>query len=113
VVENATTRLLVVEDEERLRDPVKQALQEAGFTVDAPGSAGAADSAIELLAYDAVVLDLPVASPGCRYRSLNRNARARRQVGVSNSVDACANADRSSRRMALVDTFGRKRGTVV
>jgi DNA-binding response OmpR family regulator len=51
-------RLLVVEDEERLRDLVRQALADAGFTVDALGTAAAADDAIALLPYDAAVLDL-------------------------------------------------------
>jgi DNA-binding response OmpR family regulator len=51
-------RLLVVEDEDRLRDLVKRAFEHAGFTVDALSSAAEAESAIELLPYDAAVLDL-------------------------------------------------------
>jgi DNA-binding response OmpR family regulator len=51
-------RLLVVEDEERLRDLLKRALAEAGFTVDALATAADADEAIQTLPYDAAVLDL-------------------------------------------------------
>jgi DNA-binding response OmpR family regulator len=51
-------RLLVVEDEERLRDLLKHALETTGFTVDALGTAAEADDAIALLSYDAAVLDL-------------------------------------------------------
>jgi DNA-binding response OmpR family regulator len=51
-------RLLVVEDEERLRDLLKQALEGTGFTVDVLGTAAEADEAIALLPYDAAVLDL-------------------------------------------------------
>ncbi len=51
-------RLLVVEDEERLRDLLKRALTDAGFTVDALATAADADEAIQSLPYDAAVLDL-------------------------------------------------------
>src|SRR5258706_1708701 len=51
-------RLLVVEDEERLRDLLKRALTDAGFTVDALATAADADEAIQSLPYDAAVVDL-------------------------------------------------------
>ena len=51
-------RLLVVEDEERLGDLLKRALQGAGFTVDTVATAADAQSALALLPYDAAVLDL-------------------------------------------------------
>jgi DNA-binding response OmpR family regulator len=51
-------RLLVVEDEARLADLVKRALEDAGFTVDAVATAVDAAGALALLAYDAAVLDL-------------------------------------------------------
>ena len=51
-------RLLVVEDEERLSDILKSKLGEIGFTVDIAGSAEDASIALELINYDAAVLDL-------------------------------------------------------
>lgn len=51
-------RLLIAEDEERLADSLKRALERAGFTVDVVGTAIDAHSALELLTYDAAVLDL-------------------------------------------------------
>ena len=51
-------RLLVVEDEERLRDLLRRALADAGFTVDALATAADADEAIQTQPYEAAVLDL-------------------------------------------------------
>ena len=51
-------RLLVVEDEDRLSGILKSRLGEAGFAVDVAGSAGDANAALEIVNYDAVVLDL-------------------------------------------------------
>ena len=51
-------RLLVIEDEDRLAGILKFKLAESGFTVDIAGSAEDAGSALELINYDAAVLDL-------------------------------------------------------
>ena len=51
-------RLLVIEDEGRLSAILKSKLAESGFTVDIAGSAEDAGSALELINYDAAVLDL-------------------------------------------------------
>ena len=51
-------RLLVVEDEDRLSGILKSKLGEVGFTVDIAGSAADAGAALELINYDAAVLDL-------------------------------------------------------
>ena len=51
-------RLLVIEDEDRLSGILKSKLGEVGFTVDIAGSAGDAGIALELINYDAAVLDL-------------------------------------------------------
>jgi DNA-binding response OmpR family regulator len=49
---------LVIEDEDRLSAIQKFKLPESGFTVDIAGSAEDAGSALELINYDAAVLDL-------------------------------------------------------
>jgi DNA-binding response OmpR family regulator len=51
-------RLLVIEDEDRLSSILKSKLGEIGFTVDIAGSAEDASIALELINYDAAVLDL-------------------------------------------------------
>ena len=51
-------RLLVIEDEDRLSSILKSKLDESGFTVDIAGSAEDARLALELISYDAAVLDL-------------------------------------------------------
>jgi DNA-binding response OmpR family regulator len=51
-------RLLVIEDEDRLSGILKSRLGDAGFAVDVAGSAGDAEAALELINYDAAVLDL-------------------------------------------------------
>jgi len=51
-------RLLVVEDEARISEIVRQALQRAGFVVDAVACCADARAALSLTAYDAAILDL-------------------------------------------------------
>jgi DNA-binding response OmpR family regulator len=51
-------RLLVIEDEDRLSGILKSKLGDTGFTVDIAGSAADASAALELINYDAAVLDL-------------------------------------------------------
>jgi DNA-binding response OmpR family regulator len=51
-------RLLVIEDEARLSDILKSRLGDLGFAVDIAGSAADAGAALELINYDAAVLDL-------------------------------------------------------
>jgi DNA-binding response OmpR family regulator len=51
-------RLLVIEDEDRLCGILKSKLGETGFTVDIAASAEDAGIALELINYDAAVLDL-------------------------------------------------------
>jgi DNA-binding response OmpR family regulator len=51
-------RLLVIEDEDRLSGILKAKLGDVGFAVDIAGSAADADAALELINYDAAVLDL-------------------------------------------------------
>ena len=51
-------RLLVIEDEDRLSGILKSKLGDIGFTVDIAGSAADANAALELINYDAAILDL-------------------------------------------------------
>jgi len=51
-------RLLVIEDEDRLSGILKSDLGDVGFAVDIAGSAADAGAALELINYDAAVLDL-------------------------------------------------------
>jgi DNA-binding response OmpR family regulator len=51
-------RLLVIEDEDRLSGILRSKLGEIGFTVDITASADDASAALELINYDAAVLDL-------------------------------------------------------
>ncbi len=51
-------RLLIVEDDDILRDGLKVGLALAGFTTDAVGTCEAATAALDSTAFDAVVLDL-------------------------------------------------------
>src|SRR5713101_8823528 len=51
-------RLLIIEDEDRLSGILKSKLGDAGFAVDIAGSAADAGAALELINYDAAVLDL-------------------------------------------------------
>jgi DNA-binding response OmpR family regulator len=51
-------RLLVIEDEPRIAEILKAALQRAGFAVDGVGCRADAREALALTAYDAAILDL-------------------------------------------------------
>jgi len=51
-------RLLVIEDEDRLSGILKSKLGDIGFTVDIAGSAPDAIAALELINYEAAILDL-------------------------------------------------------
>ena len=51
-------RLLVVDDEPRITEIIKAALQEAGFVVDAVRLQADAREALANIAYDAAILDL-------------------------------------------------------
>ena len=51
-------RLLIIEDEDRLSGILRSKLGDAGFVVDIAGSAADAEAALELINYDAAVLDL-------------------------------------------------------
>jgi two-component system response regulator QseB len=51
-------RLLVIEDEDRLSAILKSKLGDCGFAVDIAGSAADATAALELVNYDAAILDL-------------------------------------------------------
>jgi len=51
-------RLLIIEDEARLSEILRSKLGDAGFTVDTTGSAADAKAALELINYDAAILDL-------------------------------------------------------
>jgi len=51
-------RVLLVEDNERLRELTRKQLQDAGFAVDAVGDLAAADAAARTAIFDAIVLDL-------------------------------------------------------
>ena len=55
---NKAVRILVIEDEDRLSGILKVKLADIGFTVDVAGSAADAAAALELINYDAAVLDL-------------------------------------------------------
>ena len=51
-------RLLVIEDEDRLSGILKSKLGDIGFTIDIAGSAADASAALELINYDAAIIDL-------------------------------------------------------
>ena len=51
-------RLLLVEDNQRLAQTTKKGLENESFAVDCFGTAGEAESALETVSYDAVILDL-------------------------------------------------------
>ena len=74
IVDMGALHILVVEDETRLADAVKQGLGEEGFTVETAGSAGAAEPIIAGGALDLIVLDLGL--PGKSGLDLLRELRA-------------------------------------
>src|SRR3546814_13721355 len=51
-------RILIVEDEDRLRELVGRSLERAGFAADAVGTVDEARAAIATTSYDAIILDL-------------------------------------------------------
>ena len=53
-------RRLVIESEDRLSGILKSKLGDVGFAVDVAGSAANASAALELINYDAAILDLGV-----------------------------------------------------
>ena len=57
-VDRKSMRLLVVEDEKRIAELVRSALERAGFVLDTAGTAADAVAAMMLSSYDAVILDL-------------------------------------------------------
>ncbi len=85
-------RLLVVEDEQRIAEMVKRALDRAGFVVDAVSRCADASEALALTAFDAAILDLGLPD-GDGLRLLAELRRARNPVPVlvltaRDSVDA-------------------------
>ena len=78
----ARRHLLVVDDDDRIRDLLKQFLARAGFRVSAAASAAAARRLLETLAFDLLVVD--VMMPGEDGLSLTRWLRAQpRPVGAT------------------------------
>ena len=71
-------RILLVEDNERLRELTQRQLRDAGFAVDAVGDLAGADAAARAERYDAVVLDLglPDGDGGFFLRSLRARGLA-------------------------------------
>lgn len=71
-------RILLVEDNERLRELTQRQLRDAGFAVDAVGDLAGADAAARAERYDAVVLDLglPDGDGGSFLRSLRARGHA-------------------------------------
>lgn len=55
---NVSVRLLIVEDERKMRDLLRQGLREEGFAVDVVGSGVEALSLAETKSYDAILLDV-------------------------------------------------------
>lgn len=69
-------RILLVEDDAGLRDGVRRALEQSGYSVDTVANGLDADSALELFTFDAVVLDIGL--PGMDGLQLLRRLRDRR-----------------------------------
>lgn len=78
---DATARhLLVVDDDDRIRDLLKEFLSRAGFRVTAAGDAAAARRLMETLDFDLLILD--VMMPGEDGFSLTRHVRKSRTTPV-------------------------------
>lgn len=73
-LESSARHLLIVDDDDRLRDLLKQFLSRAGFRVSVAASAGAARRLLATLAFDLLVVD--VMMPGEDGFSLTRWLRA-------------------------------------
>ena len=89
-------RILLVEDETRLADAVKQGLGEEGFTVETAESAEAAEPIIARGALDLIVLDLQL--PGKNGIDLLRELRAGGNQTPVLILTARGSLDRSSHR---------------
>jgi len=92
-------RLLVIEDEARLVEVLKSALERAGFVVDAVDTAADAREALALVAYDAAILDLglpdgdglgsPRRSASCRQKTFRACSYRARRGGGSRARPRC------------------------
>ena len=71
-------RILIVEDEERLRELVVRSLERAGLVADAVGTVDEGQAALATTAYDAIILDLGL--PDEDGLSLLRDLRARKNM---------------------------------
>ncbi|MBL8700109.1 MAG: response regulator transcription factor [Alphaproteobacteria bacterium] len=71
-------RLLLIEDNERLRDLTRKQLQDAGFAVDAVGDLDSAEAAVETTRFDVIVLDLglPDGDGGSFLKSMRKRGNA-------------------------------------
>ncbi|HEX4152235.1 MAG TPA: response regulator [Steroidobacteraceae bacterium] len=82
-------RLLVIEDETRIVELLRQAFERSGFVVDSVGSITAGDQALSLVAYDAVILDLGLPDgDGLRMLARIRGAGNRVPVLILTARDA-------------------------
>src|SRR5579863_8096449 len=97
----STLRILVVEDETRLADAVKQGLGEEGFSVETAGSAEVAEPIIARGALDLIVLDLGL--PGKSGLDLLRELRA---AGNQTPVLILTARGALEERVAGLDTGG-------
>jgi two-component system, OmpR family, response regulator len=97
----SATRILVVEDEAKLANAVKQGLVEDGFTVDLAGTAEEAEPIIAQGALDLIVLDLGL--PGKSGLDLLREMRA---AGNNTPVLILTARGSLDERVAGLDTGG-------
>jgi DNA-binding response OmpR family regulator len=97
----SATRILVVEDEAKLANAVKQGLVEDGFTVDLAGTAEEAEPIIAQGALDLIVLDLGL--PGKSGLDLLREMRA---AGNDTPVLILTARGSLDERVAGLDTGG-------
>lgn len=91
-------RVLLVEDNERLRELTRKQLQDSGFAVDAVGDLTAADAAARAASFDAIVLDLGL--PDGDGGDFLKTLRAR---GASTPVLVLTARDRLDDRVAHLD----------
>jgi DNA-binding response OmpR family regulator len=76
----AAVRILIAEDDAELAQGLAEALKEAGHAVDWVGDGRAADSALDSLSYDLLILDL--ALPELEGFEVLRRLRARRSATI-------------------------------